>query len=60
MLLPNQKKNISQIVLSIAIEIMLTAKLERLTKQKLFPSCKLKLEEKSTRGANEMRPAKVT
>ena len=33
--------------------IVLISKIEQLTKQKLFPSYKLNLEEKSTGGANE-------
>ena len=35
------------------IENVLVTKIELLTKQKLFSSCKLNLEEKSAGGANE-------
>ena len=35
------------------IENVLVTKIELLTKQKLFSSCKLNLEEKGTGGANE-------
>ena len=54
---PNQKKNISNVLSNIEstfeTEIVLIAKIEQLTKQKLFPSRKLNLEGKSTGDANE-------
>ena len=52
-----KEKKISNVLYNIEstfeIEIVLVAKIEQLTKQKLFPSCKLNLERKSTGDANE-------
>ena len=51
MLLAESEKNISNVLSNIEstfeIEIVLIAKIEQLTKQKLFPSRKLNLEGKS-------------
>ena len=57
MLLAESEKKISNVLSNIEstfeIEIVLIAKIEQLTKQKLFPSRKLNLEGKSTGDANE-------
>lgn len=57
MLLAESEKNISNVLSNIEstfeIEIVLIAKIEQLTKQKLFPSRKPNLEGKSTSDANE-------